>query len=176
MNRPRFSVSSLLVIVAVIACLLAALLHASPLWTTLVATLTFLLLISGVAGACFARGLERAFWSGFALFGITYLVLVNWDWIGGQFGHDLTPDLSDLAAVVFPEPEGPAAPPLPVGARLPVYLEPSQATRVRAIRVGNFTEMSRLVLSLGVALAGGMVSRRFAARAVANADDRDRTP
>ena len=36
------------------------------------------------------RGGERAFCLGFSLFAAVYLVLVDWDWIGGQFGHDLT--------------------------------------------------------------------------------------
>ena len=54
-------------------------------------------------GAWMLRGEEQAACLGFALFGIVYLVLVNWGWVGAQFGHDLTAGLGRSRR--FPGPE-----------------------------------------------------------------------
>ncbi|MDR3634974.1 MAG: hypothetical protein P4L84_14310 [Isosphaeraceae bacterium] len=157
--------------VAVLACWFAARRHASPLWTSIVATVTLLLLLTGVAGAFFTTGTERAFWVGFALFGISYLVLVNWDWVGGQFGHDLSANLSDLAEFAFPAP-APAKIAQGVGSNAVTrpYGVPGEASRVRMVRVGNFVQVCRLTLSVMFALLGGFVAHGFAARSAARSD------
>ena len=82
-----------------------------------------------------SRGIDRAFWVGFALFGWTYLILVNWDWVGGQFGHDLTAGISEAAEWLLPEvkappcPFGSATPRPPVSTTSPAPLEPCRRTR-----------------------------------------------
>jgi hypothetical protein len=167
MTLPRVSVSGLLGVVAASAGLFAALRAASPVATMLVASVTLILLLTGVAGACFAAGTERAFWGGFGLFGISYLVLVNWDWIGGQFGHDLTGCLGGLAELVFPAPS-PAA--FTVNAGLGNPRAPAPVAQEHLSRVGNFVQICRLILSLAFALVGGFISRGFAARRAARSD------
>ncbi len=102
MPRFRISLASLLGIIAVIAMGLAGMVSASSLWTTAASTVTLAMLLGPSSPPGCSR-VDRAFWAGFALFGWTYLVLVNWDWIGGQFGHDLTAGLSDLAESMFAE-------------------------------------------------------------------------
>jgi hypothetical protein len=97
MIGPRFSLANLLGIVAVIALGLTGLSSATTFWTSAAATVTLGLLLAALLGAVLLRGADRAFWLGFALFGGTYLVLVEWDWIGGQLGHDLTAGLSGVA-------------------------------------------------------------------------------
>src|SRR5947209_13045240 len=97
MPRYRISLAGSLGIVAVIAMGMAGMRSASSLWTTAAATITLGLLLSALIAARLLEGPDRAFWAGFALFGWSYLVLVNWDWVGGQFGHDLTGGLSDAA-------------------------------------------------------------------------------
>src|SRR5262245_38884415 len=76
---------------------MAALKIATVFWTNAAATLVLLLLLTGVAGAIFSRGDDRAYWSGFALFGWVYLGLVNWTWLSGQLGYDLTSSFGDFA-------------------------------------------------------------------------------
>ena len=71
--------------------------------------MTLALLLAALLAAWLLAGTDRAFWVGFALFGWTYLVLVNWDWVGGQFGHDLTAGLSDVAESMFAEVPIPVA-------------------------------------------------------------------
>ena len=167
MNPPRFTVSGLLWTVAGFSCVCAGLRFATNLWTNAIATATYLLLMTGVAGACFAKELVRAFWAGFALFGITYLVLVDWDWIGGQFGHDLTGGLNDVANLVFPPPPPTA---MPGGSPRPPVVPPWASAGVREQQIGNFVQIGRLVLTLACAFAGGLIARRFAARAAARSE------
>src|SRR5262245_40111498 len=104
MNEPRLTLASLLGIVAVVALGLAGIRSATTLWTSVAATLCLGVLLGAVLGGWLLRGKEQAFCLGFALFGIVYLVLVEWDWVGAQFGHDLTAGLSDLAESWVPSP------------------------------------------------------------------------
>ena len=62
------------------------------------------LLLGALLGAWLLTGTARAFCLGFALFGIVFFVLVEWDWVGGQFGHDLTSGLVDLAESLIARP------------------------------------------------------------------------
>src|SRR5262249_35354616 len=158
-------------IVAVIAMGLAGMVSASSVWTTMAATVTLALLLIAVLAARLLTGADRAFWMGFALFGWTYLVLVNWDWVGGQFGHDLTAGLSDGAGVVVAEakvqiaPEPPASPlsqpPPRDGTRnsnravVPLRPPPTsvishaqflELVRARQIKMGNFVQIGRMFL------------------------------
>jgi hypothetical protein len=190
MPRLRMSLSSLMVTVAVIALGLAGITSASRLWTVVAATATLALLLSAILASWLASGLERGFWAGFAVFGWTYLVLVNWDWVGGQFGHDLTPNLGAAAEWLIPEvrdpvmatlPMAPPAGPAPVGTAarsriVPPALAPGAAAvsalrsdyyeraQERQIKIGNFVEIGRLVLALLFALLGGFIGRMLAER------------
>ena len=122
---------------------------ASTFWTTAASTLTLALLLAAILGAWLLAGTDRAFWAGFALFGWTYLVLVNWDWVGGQFGHDLTAGLSEVAEALVPRPPPTPAPQFQ-------YLE---LARRRPTRIGNFVQIGRMLLSLLFALLGGFIAR-----------------
>ena len=167
MSRFRISLATLLVIVAVLALGLAGMVSASRLATAAMATVTLALLLAAILAAWLLAGSARAFWVGFALFGWTYLVLVNWDWVGGQFGHDLTAGLGDLAELLVPEATGPdpglIAPsivPAP-GRRVNPQIELEQ---LRQAKVGNLVEFGRMLLSLLFALVGGFLARTMAAR------------
>jgi hypothetical protein len=161
MPRLRISLAGSLGIVAVIAMGLAGMVSASRLWTAAAATVTLALLLTALLGACLLDGIDRAFWAGFALFGWSYIILVNWDWIGGQFGHDLTFGLSDLAEVAIPRPEP------PVG----IPFDPISMETGRQIRLGNFVQIGRMFLALAFGLLGGSIAQVFARRrrAAANA-------
>jgi hypothetical protein len=110
------------------------------------------------------RGKEQVFCLGFALFGIVYLVLVDWDWVGAQFGHDLTAGLSDLAESLVPRPVGtiPASRP-----GFPSYAPP-ELLAARQVQVGNFVQISRMLLALLFGLAGGYVALFLARRSYSN--------
>ena len=158
MIEPRLTVASLLGIVAVAALGLAGIRSATTLWTSAAATLTLGLFLGAVLGAWMLRGKEQAFCLGFALFGIVYLVLVNWDWVGAQFGHDLTAGLGDLAESLVPRPVATPA------SRPGFPPNPSELLAVRQVRVGNFVQISRMALALLFGLAGGYVALFLARR------------
>jgi hypothetical protein len=172
MPRLRISMASLLGIVAVIALGLAGIRSASSLWTTAAATVTLALLLASILAAWLLAGVDRAFWAGFALFGWTYLLLVNWDWVGGQFGHDLTAGLSDLAESMFAEPvpivpATPVAPPLltvPAPRPAPPASSYLEEVRQRQIKIGNFVQIGRLTLALLFGLLGGFIATVLARR------------
>ena len=72
-KRLRISISAMLGLVLVAAVEFAALRAGSLLWASLVSTLTGVLLSTSVV--CAAMGRERPFWTGFAVFGWSYVVL-----------------------------------------------------------------------------------------------------
>ena len=106
----RISLAALMAIIGVIALGLAGMVSASTFWTASAATVTLALLLAALLSARLSDGTDRAVSAGFALFGWTYLLLVNWDWVGGQFGHDLTAGLNEVAESIFPEVRAPAPP------------------------------------------------------------------
>ena len=163
----RISIAGLLGIVAVIAIWLAGMRSASSLWTTAAATVTFVLLLTALLAGRLLDGTDRAFWAGFALFGWSYLVLVNWDWVGGQFGHDLTAGLSDIAEAMFDDvplaaglPSTPSTPSAPAVANSQIL----SLVRARQIKLGNFVQIGRMTLSLAFGLLGGSIAWGLAAR------------
>jgi hypothetical protein len=192
MRLRQFSMMGMLGLVAVVAVGCASLKYATVLWTSVAATVALGLLLAAVLGAVFLRGQDRGFAAGFALFGIVYLMMVNWSAVGGQTGHGLTGGLSDLAEWVHPEPAPPpvvtAPTPLPpVGGGLttpmpdevvpPRLLGPAvkvpansaysparryEAAQKRYIRLGNFVSIGRYGLCLLFALVGGLTGRYFA--------------
>jgi hypothetical protein len=182
MPRIRISLATLLGFIAVSALGLAGMISASSLWTAAAATVTLAVLLAAVLAAFLLAGSDRAFWAGFALFGWAYLMLVNWDWIGGQFGHDLTAGLGDAAESLFPEVSVPLTPagiattsPIPAsGVRLP---QPSAVNalrvpgpdyyvmvRQRQIKIGGFVQISRMCLTFLFAVVGGFIARTLAER------------
>src|SRR5262245_46740229 len=183
MPRFRISLATLLGLIALIALGLAGMTSGSRLWTAVAATLTLAVLLTAILAAFLLAGSERPFWVGFALFGWTYLLLVNWDWIGGQFGHDLTASLSDIAESLVPE-VGVTAPPFPASgpssptsalwmSRQPTanparpVFTPVELVRQRQIKIGNLVQISRMVLSLLFAWLGGSIARALAERRAA---------
>jgi hypothetical protein len=160
-------------IVAVIALGCVGLVSASTFWTSAAATITLGLLLGAVLGAVLLRGAEQAFLLGFALFGIIYLLLVDWDWFGGQLGHDLTAGLSDIAESIIPAPRVATAPitsPFPSAPASPSVsgpIVPMETFAAHSVKIGNFVQIGRMTLALLFALVGGIVgwllfSRRHA--------------
>jgi hypothetical protein len=155
---PRLSLAGLMGIVAVIALGCVGLVSASSFWTSAAATITLGLLLGAVLGAVLLRGAEEAFLLGFALFGIIYLLLVDWGWFGGQLGLDLTVGLSDAAEFIIPAPRVATAPmsPSPLPSPLPA-IEPMETYAAHSVKIGNFVQIGRMTLALLFALVGGCV-------------------
>jgi hypothetical protein len=148
----------MLIIIAVLAIGMAALFSAAAFWISVAATCTLALVLGSVLGAILLRAGERAFCLGFSLFAGVYLVLVEWDWIGGLFGHDLTRALGEVAERIFPAPT--------VSSAAPMFTQvPLERLRVQQGQVGNFVEIGRMIAALLFGIVGGyaalvMVRRR----------------
>jgi hypothetical protein len=155
MSGVRLSLAGSLGIVAVVALGMAGLRSATTFWTSAAATVTLGLLLGAGLGASLSRGRAQAACVGFALFGGVYLVLVNWDWVGGQFGHDLTAGLGDLADQLVPDPEV-ASRANPTG--MPIFNVSAETMAARQVRVGNVLQIGRMVLALLFGSVGGSIA------------------
>jgi hypothetical protein len=71
----RFSIKAILFVMTICAIGFAALRSGEWLWTAAWFTLVLAINLSAVLGAIYRRGGKRAFWTGFALFGWTYLTI-----------------------------------------------------------------------------------------------------
>ncbi len=74
MRRPRFTISSLMVLVLSVAVWFAALRNPTPLWASAAYTLMLGLLLFSLLGIAYRRGDKQRFWLGFALFGWAHLI------------------------------------------------------------------------------------------------------
>jgi hypothetical protein len=68
----RFSLKTLLVLFTAIPVAIAGLLYANMVWGALFYTAAFIILLTGIVGAIVRQGEPRAFWIGFAVFGMGY--------------------------------------------------------------------------------------------------------
>jgi hypothetical protein len=193
---PRISLASLIGIVAVIALGLAGMLSTSRLWLMLASTVTLVVLLAAILASWLFSGIDRAFWVGFALFGWTYLIMVNWDWIGGQLGHDLTAGISEAAEWLIPEIKPPPFPfglptlppsaattsPAPRGPVLPPpppplnFIDPMEQSRQRQIKIGNFVQIGRMLGALCFGALGGWLARILAQREEKRRAERPASP
>ncbi len=99
MQRFRFSVSSLMVMIVLLAAAFAALRTPTPLWANAWFSVALASLVLAVPAAVYRRGQERAFWVGFAAAGWVYFVLALAPWFQTEVGFQLlTTTILDVMA------------------------------------------------------------------------------
>ena len=104
---PRVSIRSLMAFIVVSAVGLAALRNADELSAGLMLLFTLAAVGAAVLGVILTRGRERAWWLGFAFFGVGYLALTVGPWVSHPFRLQLgTPHLiGHLRSVMFASDE-----------------------------------------------------------------------
>ena len=102
----RISIRSLMAFIVVTAIGLAAIRSGSAAWAGATLSTTFFALVSSFLGIALGRGRRRVFWSGFALLGWSYLILVYTPWLNEKVGRFLlAPNLFVyLVKILHPEP------------------------------------------------------------------------
>lgn len=80
MYRPRFTLRALLGLVLFVAVGCASLLRATPVVASIACGATLLLLLAAIPLCVYRTGERRAFWLGFALFGLGYYVIACGPW------------------------------------------------------------------------------------------------
>ena len=112
MRPPRFSIGSLLTLIAIFAVGLAALRSPSPLWASTTYTVAAVAIVAGVSNAILGRGARRAYWIGFALFGGVYF---HFTFSSNQFLTETALDLlyPHVTQQLPQPPPGPLVPPSP---------------------------------------------------------------
>jgi hypothetical protein len=73
--RARHSIAGLMALVLCVGLSLAALRNSDQLWATVIYTLAIITLAAAVVGAIVGEGRIRTFSTGFAVFGLTYLLI-----------------------------------------------------------------------------------------------------
>ena len=91
MVRKRMTIAGLICAIGGLALGFAAVGVASPAWAGAVASLTFFSLISALLGIGLGRGSRRVFWTGYALLGWAYLVIVDYHLFGDSGRYFLAP-------------------------------------------------------------------------------------
>jgi hypothetical protein len=76
MSLPRISIKSLMAFVVLVAVGVTALARPNEGWAIVLSASTFTALLTSLLGAIFRRGLERAGWVGFAIFGWAFFALL----------------------------------------------------------------------------------------------------
>jgi hypothetical protein len=84
LTRLQFSLASLLIGVFAVAFACAAMRSASDLWASAAFTACVFVLLFSILAVLFLRDSTRAFWTGFCLFGVAYLLLVFGPWFSGN--------------------------------------------------------------------------------------------
>jgi hypothetical protein len=85
MNRPHFTLAQLMAVVLLVGFGFAALRNADEFWASAIYTLAITMIAAALVGALARKSEAHMAWTGFAVFGWTYLLVVQlppWD-IGG---------------------------------------------------------------------------------------------
>jgi hypothetical protein len=105
MRTPRFSIRSLLAVIAISGVVLAMLRSPLPVWANIAYTVAIAAIVAAASSAILGREARRAYWVGFSLFGAIYLM--NSDQLVTQTMLDL---LYPYLAPQLPEPALTSAP------------------------------------------------------------------
>ena len=77
MRLPRFTIASVLAVIAILAVALAALRSPSYLWVNVTFSLALGALVVGIVNAIYGRDAGRAYWVGFSLCGGIYFAICS---------------------------------------------------------------------------------------------------
>jgi hypothetical protein len=181
MKRPRFTIGELILVVIVVAIGLAAIRSGSAVWAGAMTSIAFFAMVASILGVVLGRGMRRAYWSGFALLGWSYLLLSHVTWLDGQIGNRLlAPRLfSYLAEVLHSEVQGGAAGgtrsvAVAVVGALPLaggFGGGSAGGTGLSVDLADFVQIGLAMEALLWAFLGGRVACYFA-----SASERDRRP
>src|SRR5262245_21166133 len=81
----RFSLISLMAIVALLAVTFAALRTSSDIWASVLFNIVILMLFTSVLGAIYSVKDRRAFWVGFAVVGWGYWLMAHVPWTAKEY-------------------------------------------------------------------------------------------
>ncbi len=87
MKRPRITIAHIILVVLVVAVGLAAIRSGSAAWAGAMFSITFFAMICSFLGVALGRGMRRIYWSGFAILGWSYLLLIYVPWLDGKVGR-----------------------------------------------------------------------------------------
>ncbi len=169
MIRNRVSIATMLGLVGLLAVGFAALRVSSRLWATACFSAALLALVVSVAGIIYRSGRRRAYWSGFALFGWSYLLIAFGPPPFNAWRELLitTPVLAILEDQLLDQAPAPGIPPARAGSsRTSIAYVPLSAwshwtgtDRSNPFSSDSFNRIGHSLFTLAVALGGGVFAR-----------------
>ena len=100
MHHPKVTIAQLILVIVVVAIGLAAIRSGSPAWSGALFSITFFAMICSLLGIALGRGTRRVYWTGFALLGWSYLLLIYLPWLHENIGqYLLAPNLFEQIEV-----------------------------------------------------------------------------
>jgi hypothetical protein len=128
MSRLRFTIAQMMAVVLLVGFGFAALHNANGVWASATYTLAIVMIAAALVGAFVRRGRARAPWTGFAVFGWSYLLVVHlpsWETGGFGFGPIYKPVLLIQSGIASLQPYiRPFPPGVPGGASGGSFLIP----------------------------------------------------
>jgi hypothetical protein len=152
MTGPRLTLSGMLGLIALVGLGLGALRSASVFWVSAVSWVLLFWLCAALLGVIFARGASRVFWTGFALFGWAYLVLVHSSLMSTTLSAEMSTGVHHMIEAALPfDPNA-----LPKGAN------PFDARHAHSVRLIRLRVLADLYSNFAFAVTGGLLAGRFA--------------
>ena len=145
----RFSILTLLGLVAFAAVGCAALLNANKTWASITFSASILILLTSVVAAIFSARARRAFWVGFAVFGCCYFLLYTTVMPNRTNDFATTIPLNILHRQ-FPVPEN-----------VSQIRDSFRRRQVQLREMENFLEVGHALWTLILAFFGGAIARYF---------------
>jgi hypothetical protein len=158
--RPRITIAGSLGLVLFVALALAGLRSGSVYWVTALAWVLLLWLSASILGVIYRRGRARVFWTGFAVFGWIYLMLIHNSLVSTTLADEMGQGLREAVELTVDFRRAPATPANNATAQRQM-MQMTKALEDYKFRVRVTAD---LCLNLAFAAVGGVVAQAFAAR------------
>ena len=157
MADSKFNLRQLFVAVSGIAICAAALKYANSLWASAISTGVVLVLFTAVVAAIYLKQPKRAFWTGFAIFGWGYLILID-GWLP-------FPPFSASTMLIWMMSESLGH--TQVDPNTAYYMETPMGI-IRARPTEQFFRISYSITAMLLGVIGGILARRFYLSSICN--------
>jgi hypothetical protein len=162
MYHPKVTIAQLILVIVVVAIGLAAIRSGSPAWSGAMLSITIFAMICSLLGIALGRGTRRVYWTGFALLGWGYLLLIYLPWLHRNIGqYLLAPNLFEQIEVFLQarESAGSGMQSVPLGA---VSATATGGAFGGAAGLTDFVRIGTSMEALLWAFLGGWAARYFA--------------
>ena len=165
MHHLRVTIAQLLLVVFITAIGLAAIRSGSTAWSGALVSITYFAMICSLLGIALGRGTRRVYWTGFAMLGWSYLLLIYIPWLHENLGqYLLAPNLFEQIEVFLQtrESAGSGMQSVPLGVMGATATAGGFGGATGAAGLSDFARIGTSMEALLWAFLGGWAARYFA--------------